>query len=531
MQILPRFIVKLVRSTIPRPLLSGNGIRREVPLQYVRLLQGQTALCPAAEQFLLSLLQLQAIRESIHVGDSEKKIRQRAVLSGQVDQRLSKAKAFKSASSIEMHEKIGGGTFATVYRARWQGNDVAVKQLHQSDAQSQAALKREAALMMSVSSHHVVRVFGLIEQPLGIIMEYIRSDPTKKTTSSLHARIRPPHPPLTPEQQLNICLKVALGLQDLHEAKILHRDIKASNVIIDELLSPKIIDFGLSKSFEAGHLGGSSVAGAKGSYMWMAPELHQQERIYSTASDVFAFGMLIYEVISSKLPWETELGTKAEYFVGVWVESRQRPAIPPNAHPVLVQLMQSCWQQLPVDRPSLSVIIEKLSQSRVADATAVASDALSSVSSPVLGVQLYPPGYSVQLSSTLLSILATAMPKSDRSLFQFMAASATHFVDSPQVARLIAKYGMTSLEAQCIHSYTGSLETASRDDQIYFKCKLLLFCALMILFASLHQQLQQSLARPRPSRHCSVARILIRFEICSRQAASMPGVVLPVRES
>lgn len=408
---------------------------------------------------------------------------------------------------------------------------MAVKQLHQSDAQSQAALKREAALMMSVSSHHVVRVFGLIEQPLGIIMEYIRSDPTKKTTSSLHARIRPPHPPLTPEQQLNVCLKVALGLQDLHEAKILHRDIKASNVIVDQLLSPKIIDFGLSKSFEAGHLGGSSVAGAKGSYLWMAPELHQQEGIYSTASDVFAFGMLIYEVISSKLPWETELGTKAAYFVGAWVESRQRPAIPSNAHPVLVQLMKSCWQQLPVDRPSLSVIIERLSQSRVADATAVASDALSCVSStdlPGLGVQLYPHGYSVQLSSTLLSILTTAMPKSDRSSFQMIAALATNFVDSPQVACLIAKYGMTSLEAQCIHSYT--LQThESRDDQIYFKCKLLLLFALMILFVSLHQQLQQSLAQPQPSRHCSVARLLIRFEICSRQAASMPGIVLPVR--
>jgi serine/threonine protein kinase len=469
-------MVKLVRSAIPRPLLSGNGIQREVPLQYARLLKNQTAPFPAAEQLLQLLLRLHTIRESIRVGEHEKKIRQRAVLSGQVDQRLSKAKAFKNAASVEMHEKIGGGTFATVHRARWQGNDVAVKQLHLSDEQSQAALKREAAFMMSVSSHHVVRVFGVIEQPLGIIMEYVRTDPTKKTTSSLHARVRPPHPPLHAAQQLNICLNIALGLQDLHDAKILHRDIKASNVLIDEHLSPKIIDFGLSKSLEAVHLGGSTAPAAKGSFLWMAPELHQQEQTYSTASDVYAFGMLIYEIISGKLPWEVELGKKAEYFVAPWVESRRRPAVPSNAHPVLVQLMTCCWEQLPCDRPPLSVIIERLSLGSIADAPAVTSHTPSSAASTALvgPLQLYPNGYTVQQSSTLLSILATAMPNSHPSLLETVAQFAFLFVTSPEVKLSIAKYGMTPLEAQIIHSYTAQCD-GSRDDQIYYKCKLLLF--------------------------------------------------------
>ncbi len=76
----------------------------------------------------------------------------------------------KSAASVVMGAAISSGTFGTVYRAKWQGFDVAVKQLNAFDADAVAALHREALMLMGLSSPHILRVFGLVDQPLGIIM-------------------------------------------------------------------------------------------------------------------------------------------------------------------------------------------------------------------------------------------------------------------------------------------------------------------------------------------------------------------------
>ncbi len=76
----------------------------------------------------------------------------------------------KANSSIIMGSQIGSGTFGTVYHAKWQGFDVAIKQLNKVDPSASTALQKEAMIMMGVSSPNIVRVFGLVDQPLGIIM-------------------------------------------------------------------------------------------------------------------------------------------------------------------------------------------------------------------------------------------------------------------------------------------------------------------------------------------------------------------------
>ncbi len=69
-----------------------------------------------------------------------------------------------------MGDQIGSGTFGKVYRAKWQGFDVAVKQLNKVDENTSTALQKEAMIMMGVSSPNIVRMFGMVDQPLGIIM-------------------------------------------------------------------------------------------------------------------------------------------------------------------------------------------------------------------------------------------------------------------------------------------------------------------------------------------------------------------------
>lgn len=167
-QVVPRFVVRLVRSCIPRPLLPGPGVPREIDLRYCRMLLGHAIDCGASEQLLQALLQQPALIAFIKAAEAASKERRRLHKADKLAARATSH--FKSASTVVMGHKIGSGTFGSVFQAKWQGFDVAVKQLNKVDASAGAALHKEAMIMMGVSSPHIVRVFGLVDQPLGIIM-------------------------------------------------------------------------------------------------------------------------------------------------------------------------------------------------------------------------------------------------------------------------------------------------------------------------------------------------------------------------
>jgi hypothetical protein len=113
-------------------------------------------------------MQLPQLAAFIQSAEAAAKQRRHAHTSDKLSARA--ATHVKSAASVVMGAPIGSGTFGTVFRAKWQGNDVAVKQLKAFDADAVAALHKEALMMMGLSSPHILRVFGLVDQPLGIIM-------------------------------------------------------------------------------------------------------------------------------------------------------------------------------------------------------------------------------------------------------------------------------------------------------------------------------------------------------------------------
>jgi hypothetical protein len=168
LQVLPCFAVKLSRSRIPRPLLPAPGVPREIDLRYQRMLHGHDASSSASAQLAQTLLQQQQLVAFIQAGEAAAKQRRYAFKSDKLACRSTCH--IKSAVTLSMGDQIGIGTFGTVYRAKWQGFDVAVKQLNKVDASTSAALQKEAMIMMGVSSPHIVRVYGLVDQPLGIIM-------------------------------------------------------------------------------------------------------------------------------------------------------------------------------------------------------------------------------------------------------------------------------------------------------------------------------------------------------------------------
>ena len=137
---------------------------------------------------------------------------------------------------------------------------------------------------------------------IALIMEYMDQG---SLYSYLHNNKK-----LSPVQQLRIALEAARGLQYLHtQAKpILHRDIKSMNVLLEiknKELHAKLTDFGLSQvKEEASKKSGNKEEKAAGSFPWMAPELLTRNPQFSKASDVYSFGMLLWEIITKETPYK-----------------------------------------------------------------------------------------------------------------------------------------------------------------------------------------------------------------------------------
>ncbi|RZS23926.1 hypothetical protein BHM03_00056934 [Ensete ventricosum] len=161
---------------------------------------------------------------------------------------------------------------------------------------------------------------------------------------------------------LQVAIDVSRGMNYLHQNNIVHRDLKTANLLMDEneqVISThlyinvvKVADFGVARvKAESGVMTAET-----GTYRWMAPEVIEHKP-YDHKADVFSFGIVLWELLTAKLPYENF--TPLQAAVGV-VQKGLRPTIPKNAHPKLAELMENCWQQNPTDRPDFSEILHIL---------------------------------------------------------------------------------------------------------------------------------------------------------------------------
>ena len=186
---------------------------------------------------------------------------------------------------------------------------------------------------------------------------------------SLHSIIHNDVLPLDIELVAGILSDAAKGLRYLHEAKppVIHGDLKAMNILVDDRLTGKLADFGLS--FLQGK---ANIEG--GSLLWMAPELLTGAAGASEASDVYALGVTMYEMFFGLEPYEdlVEGGISEDDFIAAVVEDDLRPAIPPRTAKgtmgrlelevpaEFVDLMAECWHKNPLRRPSIKEIEERV---------------------------------------------------------------------------------------------------------------------------------------------------------------------------
>ncbi|KAJ4703258.1 Cysteine rich receptor like kinase [Melia azedarach] len=195
--------------------------------------------------------------------------------------------------------KLGQGGFGAVYKGRLpNGEEIAVKRLSRGSGQGDLEFKNEVMLVAKLQHRNLVRLLGfsLEGNERLLVYEFVPNrsldhfifDPTRRTR-------------LDWERRYKIIGGIARGILYLHEdsrLRIIHRDLKTSNVLLDAEMNPKIADFGMARLFEMDETQGNT-SRIVGTYGYMAPEyaMHGQ---FSVKSDVFSFGVLVLEIISGQ---------------------------------------------------------------------------------------------------------------------------------------------------------------------------------------------------------------------------------------
>ncbi|CAN6457836.1 unnamed protein product [Victoria cruziana] len=193
--------------------------------------------------------------------------------------------------------KLGRGGFGPVYRGKLrEGQEVAIKRLSRGSKQGIEEFMNELNLIAKLQHTNLVQILGCCaegEERI-LIYEYM---PNKSLDHFLFDPIL--RRQLDWQKRFEIVMGIGRGLQYLHQdsrLKIIHRDLKSSNILLDAAMNPRISDFGLARIFcdEQSHVSTVKVAGTCG---YMPPEYAMEGR-YSTKSDVFSFGVIVLEIVS-----------------------------------------------------------------------------------------------------------------------------------------------------------------------------------------------------------------------------------------
>ncbi|CAN4122487.1 unnamed protein product [Withania somnifera] len=277
----------------------------------------------------------------------------------------------RATNNFSLNNKIGEGGFGLVYKGVLEeGQEIAVKRLSKTSMQGFDEYKNEVIYIAKLQHRNLVRLLGCCIQgeEKMLIYEYM---PNKSLDSYIFDQTK--NKLLDWPRRFHIINGIARGLLYLHQdsrLRIIHRDLKASNVLLDIEMNPKISDFGMARSVTENEMG-AKTCNVVGTHGYMSPE-YAVDGIFSVKSDVFSFGVLVLEIVSGKRnrgfihqdhnlnllghAWKLYKNDRSLELVD------EQLADSCNISQILrsIQVGLLCVQQRPDDRPSMFSVVQML---------------------------------------------------------------------------------------------------------------------------------------------------------------------------
>ncbi|KAF8334168.1 uncharacterized protein EI90DRAFT_3015196 [Cantharellus anzutake] len=258
---------------------------------------------------------------------------------------------------VDRHKVIGEGHFSKVFKGGWKGRTVAIKVVARITPAH--LFVHEAEIWKSLKHPNVLELLGASSAssnpPWFFVSPYMENGNL--------VRFLQQHP--NHGRALQFIHEIAVGMAYLHGNNVLHGDLKASNVLIDDNFRCVITDFGQSKlKSEAYRISGTSMPTTKvqGTLRWLAPEAMDAAAHLTFERDVYAFAICCVEILGDgALPWANLDNFLVRTLV---LERDQRPEIPnsPDATERMQGLIRACWDHNPAVRPSFDAIVTRTSE-------------------------------------------------------------------------------------------------------------------------------------------------------------------------
>lgn len=275
---------------------------------------------------------------------------------------------------IDKEKKIGEGSFGIVYEATCLNDNkkYAVKIIktdNKFNGNEQMTFMRESMILHKLSHPSILNFIGINFQSFddnydfepSIITEYL-------SNGSLHSILAKEkkgkkNPKWNSTKKYKCLLGIADAMRYLHKQGILHLDLKPLNILIDDDFNPKIGDFGLSKCFPESFTKSvkMTIKNIEGSPLYMAPEMLDDDKHFGYAVDVYAFGLIAYQIVTENEPFY-ELGEEINIFQIInAIQSDFKHTFPQKVPIKTKNLIEKCISKNPKDRPSFDEIFSILS--------------------------------------------------------------------------------------------------------------------------------------------------------------------------
>eukprot|EP01125_Pyxidicula_operculata_P012537 TRINITY_DN411_c1_g1_i1.p1 TRINITY_DN411_c1_g1~~TRINITY_DN411_c1_g1_i1.p1 ORF type:complete len:630 (-),score=86.53 TRINITY_DN411_c1_g1_i1:240-2063(-) len=268
-------------------------------------------------------------------------------------------------NDIKLEKTIGSGAFAVVYLAEWRRTKVAVKKLKMDSVQSGESdeksiisdLLRETRFLSTLRHPNIVQFLGLcVTLPnLAIVTTFMERGSLYSILKSIRTGELPPTE-LNFDRKVSILRDIAAGMDYLHSRNppVLHRDLKSPNVLIDQYWRGQVADFGLSRI----HAANTSTMTHLGTPLWLAPEIVREER-YSEKADVWSYGVIVWETVTGKHPYDkmTPLAVMAE----VGFKNYKLKLSDSSSSSELKSIMDDCFNEEQL-RPTFYEILHKFQE-------------------------------------------------------------------------------------------------------------------------------------------------------------------------